>query len=176
MKLIRPTIKYKTGFLQALDETMASDQKNLHMLRKYITVADIKADFVGFVEKISSFARGENQPEGYVPDSIFWLIDDDTFIGQISIRHKLTKKLKREGGHIGYFIRPSYRQQGYGTAALKLAIQKAKELNIERILVTCDTTNVASKKIIEKNGGVLENIVEIAPDKPKKMRFWITPE
>ena len=33
--------------------------------------------------------------------------------------------------------------------------------------------NIGSRKIIEKNGGVLENIVPTETGKPAKCRFWI---
>ena len=107
------------------------------------------------------------------PATTYWLVDNGEYIGGVSIRHELNEHLKNIGGHIGYDIRPSKRQQGYGTNVLALALPKAKELGISRVLVTCNVTNTASRKIIEKNGGVLENQVPDPETGIDKLRFWI---
>jgi len=78
------------------------------------------------------------------------------------------------GGHIGYDIRPSKRKQGYGNKILELALPKTKELGIHKALLTCDEPNTGSQKIIERNGGVLENVVDNPETGIRKMRFWIT--
>ncbi len=77
------------------------------------------------------------------------------------------------GGHIGYEIRPSRRKQGYGTEILRLGLEKAKELGLQRVLVTCDEDNIGSKKIIEHNGGKFENAIVMEGDTVKKLRYWI---
>ena len=63
--------------------------------------------------------------------------------------------LEREGGHVGYDIRPSERNRGYGTEILRLTLEEARVRNIVPILVTCDDDNIASIRVIEKNGGRL---------------------
>jgi len=55
---------------------------------------------------------------------------------------------------------------------LRLGLEKARDLGLRRVLVTCDETNIGSKKIIEYNGGVFENAVE-AESPIKKLRYWI---
>ena len=95
------------------------------------------------------------------------------FIGRVSIRHALTEHLLAVGGLIGYDIRPSKRGQGYGNKILELALPKAKELGISRVLITCDVTNAASRKIIEKNGGILENQVPNPETGVDKLRYWV---
>jgi predicted acetyltransferase len=94
-------------------------------------------------------------------------------IGITHLRHRLTDPLRKEGGHIGYNIRPSERRKGYGTKILELALDKAREIGLKRVLVTCDTDNVASGKIIRKNGGVFEG--ESISDRSGKpvSRYWI---
>lgn len=56
---------------------------------------------------------------------------------------------------------------------LKLALPLAKDLDIDKVLITCDATNIASKKVIENNGGIFENAVVVDKDLPKKLRYWI---
>jgi predicted acetyltransferase len=102
------------------------------------------------------------------------LIDGHDFIGNVSVRHTLTAKLLQEGGHIGYDIRPAKRHMGYGTKILQLVLPEVKKIGITKALITCDETNTGSKKIIEANGGIFENSVTSAPDKPQKLRYWIT--
>ena len=78
--------------------------------------------------------------------------------------------------HSYYVVVPEFRRQGYATAMLRQAIELAnRSLGITRVLVTCDDDNVGSIRTIEKNGGVLEDVVT-GPDlvKPKR-RYWIDP-
>jgi predicted acetyltransferase len=167
--LTTPNIKYKTSYLEALAEFAAEGSD-------YYANLDPEAvafNFDKYVEILHSHALGQNLPAGYVPQTLLWLVDGDQYLGQVSIRHELTPQLLHEGGHIGYNIRPSERQKGYGKLALKLALPIARQLGIEQALVTCDVGNTASKKIIEANGGILEDIRDLGPDKPEKMRYWI---
>jgi predicted acetyltransferase len=77
------------------------------------------------------------------------------------------------GGHIGYEIRPVKRRQGYGTEILRLGLEKARELGLRKVLVTSDEDNIGSRKIIEHNGGIFENAIEIEGDPVQKLRYWI---
>lgn len=94
----------------------------------------------------------------------------------VNIRHSLTEHLLKIGGHIGYWIRPSKRNMGYGKKILAFSLPEAKKLGISKILVTCNDNNLSSRRIIEENGGILENIVENSKDHPLKRRYWITME
>ena len=97
----------------------------------------------------------------------YLLLNYSEFIGRVSIQHTLTDHLK-EGGHIGYYIRPSKRKLGYGKKILELSLVEARELGLRKVLVTCDNDNICSQKIIEANGGILENVVDAANDRPRK--------
>ena len=88
-----------------------------------------------------------------MPENTFWLVLNSRILGRSKLRHWLTPELEHEGGHIGYDIRPSERRKGYGTLILELTLKRAKSLGFGRVLLTCDTDNVASARIIEKNGG-----------------------
>ena len=130
-------------------------------------------DFDEFVRGLNGRAKGLGLPEGFVPESIFWLVEGEEYIGRVSIRHSLNEHLFNIGGHIGYYIRPTERGKGYGNKILALALPKTNELGIDRVLVTCDVTNVISRKVIEANGGVLENEFPQGDGLPNKLRFWI---
>jgi predicted acetyltransferase len=77
-------------------------------------------------------------------------------IGAVNIRHTLNEELLKAGGHIGDGVRPSERRKGYATEMIRLALIKCKDLNIERVMMSCDKDNIGSAKSIMKNGGQLE--------------------
>ncbi|AKM82471.1 TPA: GNAT family acetyltransferase [Candidatus Berkelbacteria bacterium] len=171
LELVAPSKKYKKSFLEASEEYKNTDSgQGIDQSMKEICS---EIDFNKFVEEKIDHSKGINIANGYVPASEFWLIEGDEFIGRTSIRHSLNENLKKIGGHIGYTIRPSRRKMGYGTKILQLSLPKAKELGIDKALLTCDKDNIGSAKIIEKNGGVLENELEQSEGKPPKLRYWI---
>ena len=102
----------------------------------------------------------------------YWLIDDakELFIGEIAIRHRLNKELELCGGHIGYGIRYSMQNMGYGSLMLKMALLKAKELGLTKILITCDSSNLKSKRVMEKNGFIYKDKVFI--DDRDILKYW----
>ncbi len=172
MKLILPSVQYKNSFIEAVKEYQAvesNDRRDIYELDGVY----LENNFSDYIYTLLSESKGENLPEGYVPQTTFWLIDNERFIGRVSIRHTLTEHLLKVGGHIGYDIRPGKRKMGYGKKILELALQEAKKLGIEKVLITCDETNIASKKIIEANGGILENRLQLHKGKPAKLRYWI---
>jgi predicted acetyltransferase len=114
-------------------------------------------------------------PEGFVAGSTFWLVQAGVFVGRVEIRHELNDELRRLGGHVGYAVRPSRRGQGLGTEALALALVECRTLGIDVVLVTCDVDNEPSRRIIERNGGVLEDIINVPGRPVPTMRWWIDP-
>ncbi len=126
-----------------------------------------------YLERVRKDALGEDLPEGFVPSTTYWLMEDGEYIGHVNIRHRLTPALERLGAHIGYAIRPSWRGKGYGTQMLRMALEKARSLGVERVLITCDKDNIASRKVIEKNGGVFRDEIEVEGRSTPTLRFWI---
>ncbi len=161
LRLVKQTNKYKESFIAGMKEFCEKESKK-----------DLTPDnFAAFAAKMRDYEKGRNLPKGYVPSSYYWLIDGSEFIGETTIRHKLTKSLREEGGHIGYGIRPAKRRLGYGKRILALALMKAKELGIKKVLLTCDDDNIGSRKIIEVNGGMLED--RTVHNGKMKRRYWI---
>ncbi|MEK7509829.1 MAG: GNAT family N-acetyltransferase [Patescibacteria group bacterium] len=174
MELVLPSVEHKTSYIEAVKEFQADQDFPQMIERVGDTFSTLEAEtFDAYVEKILGQSKGDNLLEGYVPQTTYWLVDGEEFIGTVRIRHRLDEFLQKVGGHIGYDVRPSKRGKGYGSKILELALPKAKEIGISHILVTCDATNVASRKIIEKNGGVLENQVPNPETGVDKLRFWI---
>lgn len=128
-----------------------------------------------WVDSIEKHHRGEDLKEGWVPSSMYFVMDDDRIVGTLSIRHNLnTDFLSKYGGHIGYGVRPSERRKGYATTLLNLALEKCKELGLERVMVSCLESNIGSAKTIENNCGELEEYVEDNGKVFKK--YWINVE
>lgn len=116
----------------------------------------------------------ENLPSEYSPHTLYLAINDkEEIVGAIGIRWKQVPILMTYGGLIGYSIRPSQRGKGYASQMLKLALEKFKKTDIENILITCKDFNIASKKVIEKNGGIYENTYKNNDDGYNYLRYWI---
>jgi len=126
-----------------------------------------------WLEALRQNSSEETVKAGLVPASTYLCIDESTgrLVGMIDIRHKLNAYLLKIGGHIGYSVRKSERRKGYATEMLRLSLEVCKSLEIERVLVTCDKSNLGSSKTIVNNGGQLEN--EVDDDKRVVQRYWI---
>jgi predicted acetyltransferase len=167
MQLVIPSLKYKDAYLDALKETANETQET------QLSRPGNNQSFEAFIHEFIDHSKGINLPKGYVPATMFWLVYNGQVIGRVQIRHELNEFLLREGGHIGYYIRPSKRNKGYGKKILQMALVEAKRLGLHQVLVTCDEDNIGSKKIIETNGGVLEDSIAMGLYKPNKLRYWI---
>jgi predicted acetyltransferase len=113
-----------------------------------------------FAETVAGFdqqSRGEGLRQGWVPGTTRLLVHEDRILGLFNLRHWLTDNLRLFGGHVGYSVRPSERLKGYGTHLLEAAIEMARGMDIDRVLVTCDPKNVPSARVITKCGGVIED-------------------
>ncbi|WP_246104433.1 GNAT family N-acetyltransferase [Rudaeicoccus suwonensis] len=169
--LIQPTVDLHQQWLASYLEFGDDVAHGYGDLRWSVEKLSSSTGFADFVTTKLSYADPATiMPEGLVHDSLFWVVDDAaprTILGSLSLRHTLNDFLLREGGHIGYGVRPSARRRGIATAALRLGLVEATSIGLQRVLVTCDTDNVASAKTIERCGGRLEDI------RGTSRRYWI---
>ena len=98
---------------------------------------------------------------------------DNRVVGMIQVRHRFNAFLKEYGGHIGYSVRPSERRKGYASWMLKAVKPFCREIGLTAIMVTCLTTNDASRRVILKNGGVYDATVHEPIDSQDIERYWI---
>ena len=114
-----------------------------------------------------------SQPEGRVPSTQYCLHFQDRIVACVRLRSHLTPQLAIEGGHIGYDVRPSARGQGFGTTILREVLPYARRLGLERVLLTAYADNLASQKIIERNGGIfMKETNSTTPGRPMR-QYWI---
>ena len=167
MEFVFPCERVLDSYREAYAEDIAVNKGELQML--------IHPDIA--IARSESDRKGEGLPAGYVPATTLWLVDGDRFIGRVNNRHRLSPSLLRFGGHIGYTIRPSEQGKGYGKLQLAMALDYCREhFGFEKVLVTCDDTNIRSAKTIEANGGVLQDKIEneIEPGVyALTRRYWI---
>ncbi len=115
-------------------------------------------DYIEWLEFLELHKCFETLPEGHVITTVFFVIsvEDDRIIGIYSIKHYLNELFIRVGnGNIGYCVRPTERKKGYATQMLKMALAKCSEMDMKTVHISCHERNIASKKVILKNGGVL---------------------
>ena len=108
---------------------------------------------------------------GFVTAHTFFALDNNKIVGIINARHELNDYLLNFGGHIGYSVRKSERRKGYGKKMLNYTSEFLFSLGLEKILITCDKNNIASKRTIESCGGILEN--EVVDESRTTLRYWI---
>jgi len=170
-----PTSEVRESFLAAMAEFAAErrggpDDYTMigYEIRTYSETWRTDEGFAAFVRSLRAGALEKTQrPEGWVLCTTWWWLGNDDCLGRIALRHRLTERLLREGGHIGYDVRPAARHRGHATAMLRAVLPEAAARGISSALVTCDVDNLASAKVIQANGGVLENELD------GKLRFWV---
>lgn len=165
LRLVKLDWNYQQQFHEMMEEWHGTGEKII----PYAIRRNDYRDFEHYLDNLEQKAESG----GLVPDSTFFCLDEerDLFLGAVNIRHKLNAQLLLNGGHIGDGVRPSERGKGIGTKMVGLALEECKKLGIDKVLMVCDRENVASAKTIQRNGGILENEVEV--DGVIEQRYWI---
>ncbi len=99
--------------------------------------------------------------EHYVPDTWYFLHEEDEIIGLYKLRHHLNSFLEQGPGHVGYYIIKEKRRQGYGKKGLLLLIEEIKKspfFHEEEIYFSAFSNNIASIKMILSCGGYIHHI------------------
>lgn len=173
LELVFPTIEYREQLEEYVQEHIDNNEYKLNGVGGLDTVKD----FDKWLEKINNDLSEKTIVGSLIPSTVFLGVrkSDNKVVGMLQIRHKLTKKLYFNIGHIGDGVRPSERRKGYATEMIRLALEECKKLGINKVLMACNKENIASAKSIMKNGGILENEV-ISEGGKVDQRYWINLE
>ncbi len=165
LRLVKASEQYRRQITDMLDGWNATGEKIIPYAIRRVDYHD----FSNYCENLEV----KDTSGGLVPDSTFFCLDEERnmMVGAVNIRHYLNEALLLNGGHIGDGVRPSERRKGIATKMIALALDECKKLGIKKVLMVCDKENTGSAKSIQRNGGVLENEVEV--DGVMEQRYWI---
>jgi predicted acetyltransferase len=175
-ELVSPTTALMASYLTAMAEFRAEGRGDADdhssiggELRVRSSVWHTPEVFASFVADLLADADPDHpRPAGWVACTTLWWAHEDEFLGRIAVRHELTDGLRIFGGHIGYDVRPTARRVGHATSMLRAVLPRARSLGVTpSALLTCDTANLASRKVIEANGGIL------AEEDDDIRRYWV---
>ena len=167
MELVFPTIEMKRAALDYRREYFDHGEAHIHGSAGFNNAET----YEGWLESRKADLTLNDHPR-FVAATAYFAIVNGEIVGTIQVRHELNEHLLQNGGHIGYGVRPTARRKGYATKMLALALEKCRELGINKALVTCDKDNIASAKTILSNGGVLENEITESCGNIVQ-RYWI---
>ena len=162
MTLVWPSREYLPGYVAALNRGWSPDNLRGEAAAQE-ELARIAADPDAFVASlVDREAAGApiTLPDGTtvprLPGYRRWLWDGE-FCGSIGLRwQRGTEALPPHClGHIGYGVVPWKQRRGYATKALREVLQDAKAEGLRFVEITTDPDNVASRRVVEANGGVL---------------------
>jgi len=153
IELVKPEIKYKEDIFEFIREHLENNEFEIHG-------GDLveKLDFDEWLKQIVDNSKKETVNKNWVVSSTFLAIrkKDKRLIGFVDIQHELNDFLKLYGGHIGFGVRPAERGKGYASIILRKALDFCRENGLKKVMLACYKDNVASRKTIERCGGILE--------------------
>jgi len=165
LRLKRPAAELVSSYLEFLDEIAALGE------RVWPARPPPTETWESFVARL---LRAEVAPDApHVPQTTYWVTVGETVVGQISLRHRLNAELAEFGGHIGYNVRPSYRDRGFAKEMLRQVLRTPKAQDIGKLLLTCAPDNIASNRTILANGGVLERTIFVERIGRDTNLYWI---
>ena len=114
--------------------------------------------FLEFKKKIKEYLKYETiiDPKINATTKRYIFYVDDIPIGEIGIRTTLNDFWINKGSQIFYKVRKQYRNKGYGTKMLELALIECQKIGMKKVRINCDDNNEASKKVIQNNKGKID--------------------
>lgn len=128
-------------------------------------------DYTAWLDYVAAPEGSNHFGYAKVPSSVYLALRGTQAVGILNLRHSLNDFLLQQGGHIGYSTHPHHQGQGIATAMLRFGATVLRALGTNDILITCQDSNHASARVIERCGGQLENT--IAAHHGTIRRYWL---
>jgi len=160
MKLVSPSPEHLASYMAALQRGWSMTGGAAAAQEELREIEENPSLFLARKEDREARGAPITLPDGSsvprLPGIHRWLWDGE-FCGVISFRWQpgTTALPPHCLGHVGYAVVPWKQGLGYATEALRQILPEAMALGMPFIEVTTDPTNIASQKVIERNGGVL---------------------
>jgi predicted acetyltransferase len=149
LQLREPSLELAASFEEMRDAYLRADEdpwRGRHALAH--------SDIPAWIRVLNRRAQGEEIPEGWVPETQYWVLMENAVVGDVELRHPLNERLRQNGGNIGYGVHPSHRGKGIATFALREGLKILAEMNLSEALATCRDDNAPSIRVLEKCGGI----------------------
>ncbi|GAA0180951.1 hypothetical protein SH2C18_35570 [Clostridium sediminicola] len=126
-------------------------------LKDYEVLSDGEIDIIIFKKSKGDALKGRS------PEYKFQILlhDTNTLIGHINLRLGNSEKVINYIGHIGYGIEKQYRGNKFAAKACRIIKEVIKDHSMNKVIITCNPDNYASRKICETIGAKLIEIVDI---------------
>lgn len=169
--LIKPKISDKDEMENFKNEFLANNENWIPGSSDFLNFDDYKE----WLKHIKAYEKADTVPvEGHVTATVYLMRrkTDKKILGTLQIRHSLNDFLRQYGGHFGGSIRPTERNKGYSAKMINLGLKKAKTFGLNRVLITCLSTNISSAKSIEKAGGKFDDMSYFKEKDVYIKRYW----
>ncbi|KAA1179323.1 GNAT family N-acetyltransferase [Rhizobium tropici] len=178
LSLVEPSLLNLRGFEQALIRGWSPDPRRQHdksfIETELTTLREDRSAFLArtISNEIVATAVSNREPQCLVARR-FWIWDGG-FCGYIALRYLAgtTQLPLHVPGHVGYSVVPWKQGRGYSTQALRLLLPIARKAGLASISIVCNEDNLASKRVIEKAGGVLCRTGTHASDSPTVSKLF----
>ena len=133
-----------------------------------------ETDLAGYLRACVDGENPATLASGFVPQTVYWMIDDaQQLVGMLRLRHCLNDNLLQHGGHIGYYVRPAARGKGHAKQALRMALDRLREMGVTRALLTVDPSNEPSIRVVLANGGRADTQARHPETGQIVNRYWV---
>ena len=156
ISLVEPTLAGLSAYGDALARGWSpNSERDASAERLTALLLDPKAFLRDITGRDPTIRLDDGRIVARLPTRAFW-IWDGAFGGTINLRYRPGSEELPDwiSGHIGYTVVPWRRRRGYATRALALILPVAAASGMRRVLITCDTDNKPSRRVIEANGGI----------------------